>query len=105
MKLIEGADDGGYGTRRYGGITGCGIDSAVAQKHLNGAGVGSVLKQMRGKAVAQNVRGHAFFDACHAAGVAADLLYCAGLDMSPGMCAGEKIICRLLDFPVLSKQI
>ena len=72
LDQIERTDDGGDGVRRNRGISGCGVDSAVTEKHLNGSRVGSVLEQVGGKTVAESVRRDAFFDTGHAAGVAAD---------------------------------
>ncbi|HZL55929.1 MAG TPA: hypothetical protein VFC21_02540 [Bryobacteraceae bacterium] len=85
-------------------IAGGGVDAAVAQQHLNGAGIGSVLQQVSRETMAQSMRSDAFFDAGHAAGVAADLLDSAGLDVGSGRGAGEQIVFGMLDFPVPAKQ-
>src|SRR5665213_2160995 len=60
---------------------------------------------MSGETMAQNVRCHSFFNAGHAAGVPADLLYRAGLDMGSGLRTGKQIVFGPLDFPVLAKQV
>ena len=103
-RLIERADDGGHRVRRYGDMPGGGVDPAVAEENLNGAGVGSVLEQVRRETVAERVRRHAFFNTGQAAGVPADLLYGAGLDMGSGPRAREQVILRPLDFPVLAQH-
>src|SRR4051812_3140669 len=61
--LVERADDSGDGMWRYGGIACGGIDTAVAEKHLNGASVGSVFEKVGGETVAQSVGSHALFNA------------------------------------------
>ena len=64
-----------------------------------------MLKQVRGKAVAKSMRGYALFDASHAAGVPADLLNRAGLDMGSGLRTGEQLVLGPLYLPVPAQQI
>ena len=62
-QFVQRADRGGDYLRRDGGITGGGVDTAVAEQHLNDANIGAVLQQVSGERVAQGVDGDAFGDA------------------------------------------
>ena len=53
--LVQRADGGGDHLRRDGGVAGGGIDSGVAEQHLDDADIGAVLQQVSGEAVPQRL--------------------------------------------------
>ena len=48
---VEGTDDFGDCLGRYGGVAGGGVDAAMAEQDLDGAGVGAIFEQVSGEAV------------------------------------------------------
>jgi hypothetical protein len=55
VQLVQRANGGGDHLRRHRGVTGGGVDSTVAEQHLNDADIGAVLQQVSGEAVPQGV--------------------------------------------------
>ena len=51
MGGVEGTDDFGDCLGRYGGVAGGGVDAAMAEQDLDGAGVGAIFEQVSGEAV------------------------------------------------------
>ncbi len=82
---VQRAAGGGDRGRRNGGVTGCGVDAAVAEQRLNDTDVRSVFQQVRGEAVTQGVGGNAFAHSAPAIGFSAGGLHgaCGEVQVRP----------------------
>ena len=102
--MIERADDPSDGLRRHGDIAGGGVDTAVSEQHLDGAGVIAVFQQVGGEAVAERMGRDAFGDSGQVGCVVADFPDAGCLQVGSLLGAGKEPFHGPLHFIVLAQQ-